>query len=80
MQVSRSDLSSLPLPESALLLGLKRRPAMTALWKQLSLPVVSSFAEWKKTAHPADLLAWRLWAQCCRLPDTLPFSEKTVSL
>ena len=80
LQVSRSDLSSLPLPESALLLGLKRRPAMTALWKQLSLPVVSSFAEWKKTAHPADLLAWRLWAQCCRLPDTLPFSEKTVSL
>ena len=53
---------------------------MTALWKQFSLPVVSSFAEWKKTAHPADLLAWRLWAQCCRLPDTLPFSEKTVSL
>jgi hypothetical protein len=53
---------------------------MTARWKQLSLPVISSFTEWKKAAHPADLLAWRLWAQCCRLPAMLPFSEKTVSL
>ena len=80
LQVSRKDLSSVPLPESALLLGLRKNPDMTAGWKQLSLPVISSFTEWKKTAHPADLLAWRLWAQCCRLPATLPFSEKTVSL
>ena len=68
------------LPENALLLGLRRRPEMTALWKQLSFPVVSSYTEWKKAAHPADLAAWRLWAQCCRIPDTLPFTEKTVTL
>ena len=80
LQVSRKDLASVPLPENALLLGLRKNPDMTARWKQLSLPVISSFTEWKKAAHPADLLAWRLWAQCCRLPATLPFSEKTVSL
>ena len=68
------------LPENALLLGLRKNPDLTARWKQLSLPVISSFTEWKKAAQPADLLAWRLWAQCCRLPATLPFSEKTVSL
>jgi predicted nucleotidyltransferase len=80
LQATAEDILSLPLPESALLLGLKKDPGMTALWKDLPLPVVSSFTEWKKTAHPADLLAWRLWAQCCHLPDTLPFSEKTVSI
>jgi predicted nucleotidyltransferase len=79
LQAAPEDILSLPLPESALLLGLKKDPEMTSLWKNLPVPVISSFTEWKKTAHPADLLAWRLWAQCCHLPDTLPFSEKTVS-
>ena len=74
----RTDLA--PLPEHALLLGLRDRPEMTALWKSLPIPVISSFTEWKKTAHPEDLAAWRLWAQCCHLPDTLPFSEKTVRI
>ena len=80
LQAAPEDILSLPLPESALLLGLKKDPEMTSLWKNLPVPVISSFTEWKKTAHPADLLAWRLWAQCCHLPDTLPFSEKTVSI
>ena len=80
LQAAPEDFLSLPLPESALLLGLRKNPEMTALWKSLPLPVISSFTEWKKTAHPADLLAWSLWAQCCHLPDTLPFSEKTVSI
>ena len=69
-----------PLPESALLLGLRKQPEMTSRWKKDSFPIVSSFTEWKKTAHPADLAAWRLWAQCCRLADTLPFSEKIVTV
>ena len=79
LRVSREDLSSLPLPANALLLGLRRNPEMTASWKDLPLRVVSSFTEWKKAAHPADVSAWRLWAQCSHMPDTLPFSEKTVS-
>ena len=78
--ITKSDMDHASLPENALLLGLRKQPAMTALWKQSSFPVISSFPEWKKAAHPADLAAWRLWAQCCRLPDALPFSEKLVSL
>ncbi len=78
--LTESLLKSAPLPESALLLGLRSNPEMTALWKDSSFPVISSFTEWKTAAHPADLAAWRLWAQCCRLPDTLPFSEKISNI
>ena len=78
--VTKEQTESVPLPENALLLGLRKNPAMTAFWKSLPFPVISSFSEWKKAAHPADLAAWRLWAQCCRLPDTLPFSEKIVTV
>ncbi len=67
-----------PLPGKAFLLGLRNRPETTAMWKDLPIPVISSFTEWKKAANPADLAAWRLGAQCCRFPDTLPFSEKMV--
>lgn len=76
--LTKERLKNLPLPQNALLLGLRKRPEMTALWKDPSFPVVSSFTEWKKAADPADLAAWRLWAQCCRLPDTLPYTEKTA--
>ena len=78
LRITSRDLRQLPLPANALLLGLRRNPEMTASWKDLPLQVVPSFTEWKKAAHPADLAAWSLWAQCCGLPDTLPFSEKTV--
>jgi Predicted nucleotidyltransferase len=78
--LSRDSLESLPLPENALLLGLRRHPEMTAQWRKLSVPVISSPAAWKTAASPADLAAWRLWAQCCRLPDTLPFTEQIVCL
>ena len=78
--VTKEQTESVPLPENALLLGLRKNSAMTAFWKSLPFPVISSFTEWKKAAHPADLAAWRLWAQCCRLPDTLPFSDKVVTV
>ena len=78
--ITRKTLDSLSFPDCALLLGLRRRSDMTGYWKTLPVPVISSFAEWKKAAHPADLAAWRLWAQCCHLPDTLPFTEKTIAL
>ncbi len=68
------------LPDRALLLGLRKRADMTALWKMMQVPVVSSFTEWKKAAHPVDLAAWKLWAQCCRMPDTLPFADKLIVL
>lgn len=78
--ITNERLKSAPLPKNGLLLGLRKRPEMTSLWKNPAFPVVSSFTEWKKAADPADLAAWRLWAQCCRLPDTLPFTEKTVTV
>ena len=78
--ITGETLDTLSLPDHALLLGLRRRPEMTSGWKTLSIPVISSFPEWKKAAHPADLAAWRLWAQCCHLADTLPFTEKTITL
>ena len=78
--LTQSDSENAPLPKNALLLGLRKKPETSALWKQVSLPVISSFTEWKKAAHPADLAAWRLWAQCCRLPDTLPFTEQIITV
>lgn len=78
--LTKDRLENQSLPDHALLLGLRRNPEMTVLWKSLSIPVISSFADWKVFAAPSDLAAWRLWAQCCRLPNTLPFTEKVVSL
>ena len=78
--LTKQELETLSLPDYALLLGLRKNPQMTSLWKSLSIPVISSFPEWKSVAGPADLAAWRIWAQCCHLPDTLPFTEKLVSL
>ena len=78
--LTKSDIEDAPLPKNALLLGLRKNPEMTSLWKQSPVPVVSSFTEWKKKAHPADLAAWRLWVQCCRLPDTLPYTETIVTI
>ena len=80
LDLSADDLRSAPLPENALLLGLRKSAELTALWKNSAFPVISSFTEWKKAAHPADLAAWRLWAQCCRQPDTLPFTEQIVTV
>lgn len=78
--ITQNDLDTLSLPGQALLLGLRKRGDMTCCWKTLSIPVIPSFTEWKTAAHPADLTSWSLWAQCCHLPDTLPFTEKTVVL
>ena len=78
--ITKSDVENAPLPDHALLLGLRKRPEMTALWKSLPVPVITSFTEWKKAARPSDLAAWRLWAQCSGLPDTLPFTEKLISI
>ena len=76
LNLSADDLQYARMPEAAFLLGLRNNPTMTALWKKLPFPVISSFKEWKEAAHPADLASWSLWSQCCRLPDTLPFTEK----
>ena len=78
--VTAVQQDTLPLPDCALLLGLRKNAEMTARWRDLPLPVLSSFTEWKTAASPADQAAWKLWAQCCRLPDTLPFTEKMICI
>ena len=78
--VTRDVLLKTSRPESALLLGFRKNADMTARWKDLPVRVVSSFSEWAKKAPPAELAAWRLWAQCCRLPDTLPYTEKMITV
>jgi len=80
LDISENDTKTASLPDYALLLGLRKRPEMTALWKSIPLPVITSFTEWKKTAAPYDLAAWRIWAQCSGLSDTLPFTEKLISI
>ena len=78
--LTADEINGAPMPENALLLGLRKNREMTARWKDLPIPVIPTFTEWKKAAHPADLAAWRLWAQSCRMPDTLPFSEQIAIL
>ena len=78
--ITKEDILNAPLPDHALLLGLRKCPEMTSLWKTLPIPVITSFTEWKQSAAPSDLAAWNLWAQCAGLPGTLPFTEKLVSI
>ena len=78
--LTSEQLSGAPLPENALLLGLRKNREMTSRWKDLPIPMIASFTEWKKAAHPADTAAWSLWAQCCRLPDTLPLTEQIITV
>ena len=74
--VTDSDLRSLPLPEEALLLALRKHSAATALLKSTGIRVLSDAASWKQSASSADRLSWEFWAQCCSLPPTLPMTEK----
>ncbi len=64
-------------PEETLLLALRPRAGMTSRWQELPVKILSSL---KDTKNPplwqADLLAWKIFAQCAGLPDTLPFSER----
>ena len=73
---SAARVGSLPLPQRTLLLALRKKAALSDGWKDLPVRICSSAAEWKEAADPEDLRAWSLWAECCRLPDTLPFTEK----
>lgn len=72
--LTRRDTEDAPPPSRAVLLGLRKNPEMTALWRDAEIPVSS---RWE---NPADLRAWSLWAQCAGLPDTLPWTEKAAVL
>ena len=70
----RENVKETPLPERGVLLGLRKNPQMTALWRQGACSVTTDWDD------ETDLKAWRLWAQCAGYPDTLPWTEKVVSL
>ena len=73
--LTREAVDNAPLPDRTLLLALRKHPAMTESWKSLPIRIASSAREWVDLADPADLVAWRIWAQCCHRPDTLPCTE-----
>ena len=76
LDISRTRLDTLSLPDRTLLLAIRKGNACTDTWKDLPVYIHASPAEWKKAADPEDLAAWRLWTGCCGLPDTVPFSER----
>ena len=77
--VTAERIRNLPLPSSGLLLALRPKKVPTDRWKDLPVRIISSFSEWRECSDPEDLRAWHLWAACCRLPDTLPFTERVYT-
>ena len=76
----RDKLPASPPPE-VLLLGLRKNQDFTASWRNLPLRILSTLRESKNPPlWETDLTAWKIWAQCASLPDTLPFSEKMVTM
>jgi hypothetical protein len=53
---------------------------MTSGWKALPVHICASFPELRNLADPEDLAAWRIWALAAGAPDTLPFTEKILSV
>lgn len=70
----KNALEAMPLPEKAVLLGLRNRPEMTALWREKQPLVTTDFTE------ETDLRAWKLWGLWAGFPDTLPHTEKVIRI
>ena len=73
---TRERLNALALPSALRLIALRKGSPLTALWKARPVRLLSSAADWKASADPADQAAWHLYARCTHQPDTLPLSEK----
>lgn len=72
--LTRRELNEAPLPERAVLLGLRKNRDMTAMWRSQPEMITT---EWE---NGADLRAWKVWAQCAGLPDSLPRTSRVASL
>ncbi|MBQ9251167.1 MAG: nucleotidyltransferase family protein [Clostridia bacterium] len=68
------ELEAERLPEHAILLSLRDKPEMTALWRNKKNLITTSWT------NETDIKAWQLWAQCANLPDVYPWKEKVVRL
>ena len=76
LDITRTRLESLLPPDRTPLLSLRQKTALSDRWKDLPVNIYTSAPEWKKAADPEDLAAWKLWAGCCGLPDSIPYTEK----
>lgn len=76
LSVTNERIRALPLPAATLLLSLRKKNVPTDTWKNLPVHIAVSASQWRDIADPEDLAAWRLWASCCRMDDTLPFTER----
>ena len=76
--VTQETLAGASLPDSALLLALKRNPSLTGSWKNASVHVCGA-PEYLNAADPAELHAWRLWALAAGLPASWPFTQKLLT-
>ena len=72
--LTRRELDEAPLPERAVLLGLRKNRDMTAMWRSRPEMITT---EWE---NGTDLRAWKVWAQCAGLPDSLPRTSRVASL
>lgn len=68
--MTEERLRAEPLPEKAVLLGLRPHPELTKAWRSGRIQVTS---EWE---DETDLAAWRIRNLCAGLPDTLPWTEQ----
>ncbi len=76
--ITGKRLSETALPDSALLLAIRKNPSLTGPWK--SGPVrVRPAAEWLEKADPADAESFRIWGMCSGLSGGFPCTERTVT-
>ena len=74
--VTREQLESLPLPDAALLLAIKKGPSLAGLWKNSPVKILSA-VRWLEHAGPAERAAWRIWGLLCGKPGSFPCTQKT---
>ena len=79
LHITAKQLFSLPLPASALLLGIRKSPSLNGIWKKGPVQI-SDMTNWCSSAGPADLEAWRVWSQICGLPDSWFLTQKVVTV
>lgn len=73
--ITKDDIDHAFLPDTALLLAIKKNPQFTGSWKNAPINVVS-VSDWLETASPAEAAAWRIWSECCGKPASWPFTQK----
>jgi hypothetical protein len=66
LAISEDMLKHAALPGAAGLLAFRSLPRMTSCWKDLPVPVLSSWQLWRDSGdYQANLEGWRIYAQCC---------------